>query len=198
MVGCSSVVVTDYGEETAGLSVLQEYLKNVRSFPSPACSLPYPLCAWLLVPCHMHGVDPLPSKSNCAPLWAAWLERRLQMGAAAMDVLCCVCNRHTASWQAVKDIFLAVAALSGGSWRQLVLCSPKACSMCINPVDIFTDLYSANGMHLPVIRHAVAHSILGSRCRIASLKPCQSIEQQHRILASIMHPRSAGSWPRRP
>lgn len=30
VVGCSSVVVTDYGEETAGLSVLQEYLKNVR------------------------------------------------------------------------------------------------------------------------------------------------------------------------
>ena len=29
VVGCSSVVVTDYGEETAGLSVLQEYLKNV-------------------------------------------------------------------------------------------------------------------------------------------------------------------------
>ena len=29
VVGCSSVVVTDYGEETAGLSIVQEYLKNV-------------------------------------------------------------------------------------------------------------------------------------------------------------------------
>ncbi|KAK9903943.1 hypothetical protein WJX75_001017 [Coccomyxa subellipsoidea] len=28
VVGCSSVVVTDYGEETAGLSIVQEYLKN--------------------------------------------------------------------------------------------------------------------------------------------------------------------------
>ncbi|DBA69609.1 hypothetical protein WJX79_008375 [Trebouxia sp. C0005] len=28
VVGCSSVVVTDYGEETEGHSVLQEYLKN--------------------------------------------------------------------------------------------------------------------------------------------------------------------------
>jgi hypothetical protein len=31
VVGCSSVVVTDYGEETAGLSIVQEYLKNVRA-----------------------------------------------------------------------------------------------------------------------------------------------------------------------
>lgn len=29
VVGCSSVVVTDYGEETPGLSIVQEYLKNV-------------------------------------------------------------------------------------------------------------------------------------------------------------------------
>ncbi|KAK9845293.1 hypothetical protein WJX81_002613 [Elliptochloris bilobata] len=28
VVGCSSVVVTDYGDETPGLAVLQEYLKN--------------------------------------------------------------------------------------------------------------------------------------------------------------------------
>ncbi|EIE22723.1 L30e-like protein [Coccomyxa subellipsoidea C-169] len=32
VVGCSSVVVTDYGEETAGLSIVQEYLKNVSPF----------------------------------------------------------------------------------------------------------------------------------------------------------------------
>ena len=31
VVGCSSVVVTDYGDETPGLAVLQEYLKNVRT-----------------------------------------------------------------------------------------------------------------------------------------------------------------------
>ena len=31
VVGCSSVVVTDYGDETPGLAVLQEYLKNVRA-----------------------------------------------------------------------------------------------------------------------------------------------------------------------
>ena len=30
VVGCSSVVVTNWGEETSGRSVLQEYLKNVR------------------------------------------------------------------------------------------------------------------------------------------------------------------------
>ena len=29
VVGCSSVVVTNWGEETPGRSVLQEYLKNV-------------------------------------------------------------------------------------------------------------------------------------------------------------------------
>lgn len=28
VVGCSCAVVTDYGEETAGLSILQEYLKS--------------------------------------------------------------------------------------------------------------------------------------------------------------------------
>ncbi|PNH00758.1 40S ribosomal protein S12, partial [Tetrabaena socialis] len=28
VVGCSCAVVTDYGEETAGLSMLQEYLKS--------------------------------------------------------------------------------------------------------------------------------------------------------------------------
>ena len=33
VVGCSSVVVTDYGDETPGLAVLQEYLKNVRTAP---------------------------------------------------------------------------------------------------------------------------------------------------------------------
>ena len=35
VVGCSSVVVTDYGEENEGRSVLEEYLKNVR--PSLFC-----------------------------------------------------------------------------------------------------------------------------------------------------------------
>jgi hypothetical protein len=40
VVGCSSVVVTDYGEETAGLAVLQEYLKNVRMAPSVPCCCP--------------------------------------------------------------------------------------------------------------------------------------------------------------
>ena len=35
VVGCSSVVVTDYGDETPGLAVLQEYLKNVRTVPCP-------------------------------------------------------------------------------------------------------------------------------------------------------------------
>ena len=35
VVGCSSVVVTDYGDETPGLAVLQEYLKNVRTAPCP-------------------------------------------------------------------------------------------------------------------------------------------------------------------
>lgn len=34
VVGCSSVVVTNWGEETPGRSVLQEYLKNVSTCTS--------------------------------------------------------------------------------------------------------------------------------------------------------------------
>ena len=40
VVGCSSVVVTNWGEETPGRSVLQEYLKNVRLSLRPSYSPP--------------------------------------------------------------------------------------------------------------------------------------------------------------
>ena len=38
VVGCSSVVVTNWGEETPGRAVLQEYLKNVSIRISPVCA----------------------------------------------------------------------------------------------------------------------------------------------------------------
>ena len=38
VVGCSSVVVTNWGEETPGRAVLQEYLKNVSTRFLSACS----------------------------------------------------------------------------------------------------------------------------------------------------------------
>ena len=37
VVGCSSVVVTNWGEETPGRAVLQEYLKNVSLLIIPDC-----------------------------------------------------------------------------------------------------------------------------------------------------------------
>ena len=40
VVGCSSVVVTNWGEETPGRSVLQEYLKNVRLSLRPSHAPP--------------------------------------------------------------------------------------------------------------------------------------------------------------
>ena len=38
VVGCSSVVVTNWGEETPGRAVLQEYLKNVSTRTLHVCS----------------------------------------------------------------------------------------------------------------------------------------------------------------
>ena len=72
VVGCSSVVVTDYGEETAGLSVLQEYLKNVRSLAFTVAALllsclGYHCCAWHEVFDAYGGVlSVLPGDSTCA------------------------------------------------------------------------------------------------------------------------------------
>ena len=74
MVGCSSVVVTDYGEETAGLSIVQEYLKNVRASMnqihktySQSCWLPWcdsTLCHSLTTCC---GWRP----EGCSSLWCS-------------------------------------------------------------------------------------------------------------------------------
>lgn len=46
VVGCSSVVVTNWGEETPGRSVLQEYLKNV----SP-CTIQVPVSVGYILAC---------------------------------------------------------------------------------------------------------------------------------------------------
>lgn len=50
VVGCSCAVVTDYGEETPGRAVLQEYLKNVRSSSAVLSTISLALC-WTIVAC---------------------------------------------------------------------------------------------------------------------------------------------------
>ena len=55
VVGCSSVVVTNWGEETPGRAVLQEYLKNVSTctIPVNACR---PVLAVLYMPVHCESL----------------------------------------------------------------------------------------------------------------------------------------------
>ena len=72
VVGCSSVVVTNWGEETPGRSVLQEYLKNVSSCHCITMrSIPH-VIAEALCPQHARSLVHLtPHGTACGPQPAA-------------------------------------------------------------------------------------------------------------------------------
>ena len=69
VVGCSSVVVTNWGEETPGRAVLQEYLKNVSTGTTPACACTVLAVLYMPVHCEILG--------NSVVSTSAWCPSRL-------------------------------------------------------------------------------------------------------------------------